>query len=101
MTNLISKISLAFARTFAIKEIKPCSQNADYKLVIINKHTQESITHYFYSMKDAVKFASPPNLFMGDGYDYCIYNRRDDNKEKFVKLNDTTKQIMYYGCNIV
>jgi hypothetical protein len=100
MTNILTKISLLFAKTFAITEVEPDASNADYKLVIMNKHTQECVVHYFFTMRDAVKFASPPNLFLGNGYDYFIYNRSSDNTEKFVKLNDSNKNNYYYGSNI-
>lgn len=100
MTKILTKISLIIAKMFAIQEVEPHSSNADYKLVIMNKNTQECVVYYFYSMRDAVKFASPPNLFLGNGYDYFIYNRTADNTERFVKLNDSNKNNYYYGSNI-
>jgi hypothetical protein len=100
MTKIIRNISIILLQTFSVKEIKPCAINSDYKLVIMNSITKECTVYYFFTMKDAVQFASPPNLFMGDGYDYIIYNRTSDNTEKFVKLNDSTKKNIYYGGNI-
>jgi hypothetical protein len=90
---------LKITRWLATKEIAPNASNADYKLVIMDKTTQKCVIHYFFTMKDAVKFASPPNLFLGDGYDYFIYHRNEKNKESFVKLNDSTKTNNYYGSN--
>ena len=101
MAKIINQISLLIARTFAIREVDACSQNADYKLVVVDKETQNCESYYFYSLREAVEFASPPNFFYGDGKDYVVYHRRSDSKETFIKLNDTTNKFKNYECNAI
>lgn len=102
MTKIIGIIVRRFNYLFnpVDIEVTPNSVNASYKLVIVDAKEQTCSIHYFFTITDAIKHASPPNIFLGNGYEYFIYHRLRNNQESFIKLNNLTKTNHYYGCNI-
>jgi len=96
MTKFLFTLSIFVARLIATKEEAACASNADYKLVIKNRKTQECVIQYFFTVREAIEYASPPNLFLGDGYDYFIYHRLAENKEQYVKLYNSKNKRSYY-----
>ena len=95
------KLKLRIARLLSPKQVTPESHNSRYKLVIVDNSTNECTNHYFFSLKDAIKAASPPNIFLGDGKDYIIYRKDEDNKETYLVIYNSNKKLNYYGCNTI
>ena len=91
MTNFIFSIYIFLFKIFNTEEIKANAENASYRLVKVNKKTQTCENFYFFTLKELVNYAQPPNIWYGDGNDYYVYHKNDGNRQTYLKLNNSKK----------